>query len=104
MIVGIPTDDGKTVSDHFGRSKQFAIAEVESGTVGLVTMVDNPHASEATEQGGHGKLLKMLRDRKVEVVVCSNLNPRMQNDLEKLGIRVERCTPRSSIDSVLARR
>lgn len=101
MIIGIPTDDGIVVSEHFGRSGMFLIADVDGGKVASNAIVENPHNKEEKEQSGHGKLLKMLVEHKVNRVVCSNLNPRMQQNLESVGISVDRCGVDSSIEKIL---
>lgn len=90
MIIGIPTDDGDAISEHFGRSKYFAVIDKEEGKETQHRLVDNPHDKEENEQSGHGKLLKMLVENRVSKVVCFNLNPRMQKNLEALRIEVEK--------------
>ncbi len=102
MIIGIPTDDGKTVSEHFGRSGEFLIAVLNGKDIVSRTSVENPHNKEASEQSGHGKLLKMLVEHKVNQVICSNINPKMQRNLGSLGIAVVRCDPDSMIEDALA--
>jgi predicted Fe-Mo cluster-binding NifX family protein len=101
MIIGIPSDDGINVSEHFGRSERFLLAEVKGAQVLNKNFVDNPHNKEVNEQSGHGKLLKMLVDHNVNKVICFNLNPRMQKNLESLGITVERCGIDSKINRIL---
>ncbi|MGC8537608.1 MAG: NifB/NifX family molybdenum-iron cluster-binding protein [Candidatus Micrarchaeia archaeon] len=101
MIVGIPTDDGQIVSGHFGKSKYFVIANINGNGASEKRVVENPHNKEATEQGGHGKLLKMLVDNKVNMVVCADLNPRMEQNLSSLGIKVNKCGYGLSIDDLL---
>ena len=98
MIIGIPTDDGSVVSEHFGRSRYFAIIDREEGKETTHRLVENPHDKEASEQSGHGKLLKMLVENKVEKVICFNLNPRMQKNLESLKIEVEKVAEQTHID------
>lgn len=88
MIVAIPTDDGKRVSEHFGRSRYFLITDTEDASA--KKLVENPHEKEENEQSGHGKLLKMLMENKVNKVVCFNLNPRMEKNLNSLKITVEK--------------
>ena len=90
MTIGIPTDDGKSVSGHFGRSRYFMIVDKEQGKETKHVLVENPHDKEENEQSGHGKLLKMLVENRVSKVVCFNLNPRMQKNLESLKIEVEK--------------
>ncbi len=99
MIIGVPTDDGKSVSEHFGRSKYFMIIDKEQGRETHHRLVENPHDKEENEQSGHGKLLKMLVENKVSKVVCFNLNPRMQKNLESLKIEVEKVEEGSRIEN-----
>lgn len=103
MIVGIPTDDGTNVSNHFGRSRNFLIADLRDGKIVEKDFVENPHNKDSDEGAGHGRLLKMIVDNKVNKVICSNLNPRMQNNLESLKIVVERCDINSTIEDLLNR-
>jgi predicted Fe-Mo cluster-binding NifX family protein len=101
MIVGIPTDDGVTVSEHFGRSRSFLIAKIENGILTGRNLYENPHNKESDDKAGHGRVLKLLTDNKVNKVVCFNLNPRMQENLESLKIKVERSELNSRIDDIL---
>ncbi|MEM0094378.1 MAG: NifB/NifX family molybdenum-iron cluster-binding protein [Candidatus Micrarchaeaceae archaeon] len=100
MKIGIPTDDGRIISEHFGRAKYFLIVDTENGSQAR-RLVENPHEKEENEQSGHGKLLKMLVENKVEKVICFNLNPRMEKNLKSLKIEVERVSEGSNIESIL---
>ncbi len=99
MIIGIPTEEGEFVSDHFGRSKYFVIFDTKNAN--LHKLIENPHQHAATEQSGHGLLLKMLVQNSVNEVICSNLNPRMQQNLESLKIAVKKCAPSATIESIV---
>jgi predicted Fe-Mo cluster-binding NifX family protein len=101
LIVAIPTDDGVTVSEHFGRSKNFLLVKVENGRLAEKRLAENPHNKESDDQTGHGKLLKMLTDNRVNKVICFNLNPRMESNLGSLRITVEKSKLNSTIDEVL---
>jgi predicted Fe-Mo cluster-binding NifX family protein len=101
MIIGIPTDDGRHVSEHFGRARHFMIVDVRQGAEPERRLVENPHDKEQSEQSGHGKLLKMLVENKVGKVICFNLNPKMEKNLGSLKIVVQRCGEDSEIDSLL---
>ncbi len=97
MSIGIPTDDGKSVSEHFGRAKYFLIVDDKNNRV----QVENPHEKEENEQSGHGKLLKMLVENKVKKVFCFNLNPKMEKNLNALHIEVEKVEEGSRIENIL---
>ncbi len=101
MITCIPTDDGVTVSDHFGRSKQFLIVKIEKGNLIEKNLIENPHNREKDELVGHGSVLKVLTDNKVTKVLCTNLGPRMLDNLGSLKIAVERIGQNSRIEDVL---
>ncbi len=100
-MVGIPTDDGSTVSEHFGRSKNFLIAKIENGKVISKILVENPHNRESDDQVGHGRVLKTLADNGVRKVICSNMGPRMVDNLGSLKIAVERVQYSSDIETIL---
>ncbi len=101
MIIAIPTDDGFTVSEHFGRSRNFLIARIENGKVISKTLAENPHNKESDDQVGHGRVLKTLTDNGVRKVICSNLGPRMVDNLGSLKIAVERVQYSSNIEPIL---
>ncbi|MCL4450721.1 MAG: hypothetical protein M1386_05360 [Candidatus Thermoplasmatota archaeon] len=101
MIIGIPTDDGVTVSEHFGRSKNFLIVGVENGKLLSRKIEDNPHNKESDDRAGHGRVLKLLTDNKVKKVICFNLNPRMEDNLTSLKIAIKRAGLNSTIDEIL---
>jgi len=53
MKIAVPTDDGKTISQHFGRARSFAIFEVENGEIVSKELIDSntPHSrGEQTHQ------------------------------------------------------
>ncbi|MGC8561685.1 MAG: NifB/NifX family molybdenum-iron cluster-binding protein [Thermoplasmata archaeon] len=101
MIIGIPTDDGVTVSKHFGRSKNFLIVNIEKGKVLGKKLEDNPHDRESDDPTGHGRVLKLLTDNKVKKVICYNLNTRMEDNLASLKITVKRAELNTKIDEIL---
>jgi predicted Fe-Mo cluster-binding NifX family protein len=53
MKIAAVTDDGKTLSAHFGRAKYFAIYTVEDGTVLSSELVEKE--GHHTFSGGHGE-------------------------------------------------
>ena len=101
MIIGIPTDDGVTVSEHFGRSKNFIIVDIENGKQLFRKVEDNPHNKESDDRAGHGRVLKLLTDNKVRKVICYNLNARMEDNLASLKISIKRIELGSKIDEIL---
>ncbi len=95
MILGIPTDDGTHVSAHFGHSKYFLIIDTNSHEKKLV---ENPHEKEENEAAGHGKLLKMLVQNKVNKVICANLSQKMEGNLSSLKIEIQKVNEGTDIN------
>lgn len=66
MIIAIPTNDKKTISEHFGRSEYFLIYDTETKQK---KYINNPHATEENNLMGHAKLLKALKTEKAEKII-----------------------------------
>jgi len=84
MKVAIPTNDGKTVADHFGRARCFWIAEVDKGVVLSEQLLENSDIDHG--HGDHRGLLEILKG--VDIVVCANLGMRIYSDLVSSGIPI----------------
>jgi len=85
MKVAFPTEDGRKISEHFGRSKYFLIYDTETKEKKLV---ENPHG-EGPDVVGHAKLLNLLLREEVSKVICWNVGVRMREDLRRMGIEVD---------------
>lgn len=79
MQLAIPYDDGQ-VFQHFGRSEQFKLYEVNDGTVGRSRIIENNGA-------GHGALVTLLVQEHVDVLICGGIGVGAQNALKEAGIR-----------------
>ncbi|MEM0128152.1 MAG: NifB/NifX family molybdenum-iron cluster-binding protein [Thermoplasmatales archaeon] len=101
MIAAFPTDDQIHISDHFGRCKYFILADISSGKLEKKQLIENPHNSEEREGVGHGLVLKLLTDNKVNRVFCTNMGERMEDNLRSLHIDVQRCERGTSISDLL---
>ncbi|MEM0073270.1 MAG: NifB/NifX family molybdenum-iron cluster-binding protein [Thermoplasmatales archaeon] len=100
MIIAVPTDDGIYVSEHFGRCKYFLIAEVSDAVV-RKELVENPHNKEEREGAGHGLVLKLLREKKVNLVFYTNIGGRMLDNLNSLHINAQVCDAGSKISDLI---
>ena len=89
LKVAIPTDDGVSVSRHFGRAKYLLLADAGSTWRKLVLL----------EQWGH-RLAANLKKEGVEKVVCRSLGAGMQRWLRDCGIMVA-FTDEAKIDRVI---
>ncbi|MFN3691674.1 MAG: NifB/NifX family molybdenum-iron cluster-binding protein [Fervidobacterium sp.] len=53
LRIAIPTDDGKTVSSHFGRAHYFLIVEFENNMEVSRKLVENLHKHHGNHHGNH---------------------------------------------------
>jgi hypothetical protein len=63
--VAIPTDDRKTVAEHFGRARYFWITEVDEGSVLSEQLLENSDRHHG--HGDHQGSVEILKD--VDVVM-----------------------------------
>ena len=80
MKIAVTYDNGD-VFQHFGRTEQFKVYEVEDGKA---------IASEVIGSNGigHGALAGLLSDRKVDVLICGGLGGGARMALEEAGVEV----------------
>lgn len=101
MRIAVPTNDGKSISEHFGRSASFLVFEVENDQVKNRETRANEmqHSHEqgnchnAAGRGGphsHASLVSTLAG--CEVVLCAGYGP-----AGRRGVEVERDHPSLSV-------
>ena len=92
MKIAIASDDRKTISSHFGRTKGFVIFEVEGKKIKgqeyrLNTFTGHARGLEGRHEANHhGPILDALSDCKV--VISRGMGRRIYNDLKEAGIEV----------------
>ena len=94
MKIAIPTNDGKNISAHFGRCRQFLIFEAQDGEVKLIETRANAgchgHGSGssdgAAEEHTHSGFVGTLQD--CETVLCSGIGRGAIEALKAAGMRV----------------
>ncbi len=93
MKIAIVSDDRKTISSHFGRSKGFVIFEAEGKEIKMQEYRPNTFTGHAKGLEGaehklhnHAPILDALKDCKV--VISHGMGERMYNDLKRTGIEV----------------
>ncbi|MCL5744849.1 MAG: NifB/NifX family molybdenum-iron cluster-binding protein, partial [Acidobacteria bacterium] len=95
MRIAVPTNDGKSISEHFGKSAGFLVFEVENDQVKNREMRTNEmqHSHEqgachhAARPGGphsHASLVSTLAG--CEVVLCAGMGQRAADALKSSGI------------------
>lgn len=80
MKIAVPYLDGE-IFEHFGKSAQFKIYDIEDGAVADSKVVDS-------EGEGHAAVTSFLAALGVEIVICSGIGEGAFNALNEAGIKV----------------
>ena len=75
------TYENEMVGQHFGRTEQFKIFDVENGNVIAEKVID-------TNGTGHGALAGFLRAAEVEALICGGIGMGARVALEEVGIKL----------------
>ncbi len=75
------TYEGEMVGQHFGRTEQFKIYDVENGEILSSKVID-------TNGTGHGALAGFLRAAEVETLICGGIGMGARNALAGVGIQL----------------
>ncbi len=91
MKIAIASNDGTTISSHFGRTMGFVVFEVEKGKVKERVYRKNDFTGHARGMEGadhnsdrHGPILEALKDCKT--VIARGMGRRIYNDLNNADI------------------
>ena len=103
MNIAIITDDGNTISQHFGRAAYYLVVTVENGQVtgremrnklGHAHFVNQAHHSESSEQGhgmdpaSHQKHVQMANSiADCEVLLCGGMGRGAYQSMRMQGIK-----------------
>lgn len=103
MKIAIITDDGATLSQHFGRARHYLVCTVEDGRVvhrelrdkaGHHTFAAQPgsdhhgsdlHGFDPASRSRHAQMLAAITD--CQVVLAGGMGMGMQGNFEEVGIR-----------------
>lgn len=106
MRIAVATDDGISISRHFGRSAAFAIFEYAKQTLKLLEQrVNNfghhkrgecDHNHEAGNHS-HESFIEALKD--CQAVICRGMGRRAQTDLREKGIKIVLTNENTSAES-----
>ena len=80
MRVAVTFDNGE-VFQHFGRTEQFKLFDIEEGKINQEQVID-------TNGNGHGALAGFLKSAGVEALICGGLGQGAKNALDEAGITV----------------
>lgn len=103
MKIAAITDDGRTISQHFGRARYFLVVSVEDGKIVGQELRDKAghhtfapheapgrarpasHGFDSASQGRHAQMLAAIAD--CQVVLAGGMGQGMLQNLEQAGIR-----------------
>jgi predicted Fe-Mo cluster-binding NifX family protein len=114
MKLAVPTQDGTSISGHFGRSKSFLVFEVEDHKIVGRSMRENTFTAHAKgecqgpehheQPHGHSEIVEALRD--CEAVLCYGMGWRAAEALKEGGIQVfvlqEEVSPEEAVKRFVA--
>lgn len=75
------TYENEEIFQHFGRTAQFKLYDVENNEITSTEVVD-------TNGNGHGALTGILSAMKVDVLICGNIGGGAQVSIEQAGIKL----------------
>ncbi len=103
MKIAVITDDGTTISQHFGRAQYYLVATIENGQIvnrelrnklGHAHFIEQPHAEEQPGQAhgmdaaSHNKHLQMAEAiADCEALLCRGMGMGAYESMKARGIR-----------------
>ncbi|MGA3166905.1 MAG: NifB/NifX family molybdenum-iron cluster-binding protein [Terriglobia bacterium] len=111
MRIAVPTNDGASISEHFGRSAAFLIFEIENGQIKSHELKSNgakhshaqgacDHHSAESKPHNHAGILAALEG--CEVVICAGMGQRAAEALRASGTQIVVTEPASAEETVAA--
>jgi predicted Fe-Mo cluster-binding NifX family protein len=103
MKIALITDDGQTISQHFGRAQYYLVATIENGDVVQREMrsklghnhfssqehaeqpADQPHGFDPASHNRHTNMAQAIAD--CEVLVCGGMGAGAYESMRALNIR-----------------
>ncbi len=80
MRVAVTYENGN-IFQHFGHTEEFKIYDIDNGKVVSSEVVD-------TNGSGHGALAGVLKERKVDSLICGGIGAGAQIALDEAGIQL----------------
>jgi predicted Fe-Mo cluster-binding NifX family protein len=110
MKILMPSDDGKLISSHFGRTRGFLIFEIQDNKILKKDYILNTitghgrgmHESGSHNYSSHAGIIEALED--VQIVISHGMGRRLYEDLKNAGKEVyvtDTINPEEAIDLYL---
>ncbi|GAA2183296.1 hypothetical protein GCM10009785_26270 [Brooklawnia cerclae] len=105
MILTVPVTPEGDVDPRFGRAPAMAVATVEDGVVAEWQVHEvgwDVLHDEGSEGQHHARVVRFMRDNKVERVLLMGAGPGMLRTLDKLGLSLVQVPRMDAREAVLA--
>jgi len=89
--IAFPTDDGETISRHFGQATHFKVLSLSDGRLGSSDLREKPnhrHGDHAATEGAHPGQLMVEAVSDCQVVISGGMGAPMLARLEAAGLKV----------------
>jgi len=107
--IAVASEDGKTISLHFGRAKGFVIIEVENSEIKSISFVPNSepcgnhecdehHGKHHSRGSKHERILKNLEG--VDIVIAGGMGGAIYEELKRAGKQVFVTDQRDIIEAI----
>jgi len=93
MKIALPTNDGKSVADHFGRCLSYTCFDEDGNKLKEIK-------NTSEHMGGKGLPPKLLKNNCVNVLLCKDLGPYAISLCSQNEIRVFKYSEAKSIDGL----
>ncbi|WP_005038228.1 NifB/NifX family molybdenum-iron cluster-binding protein [Holophaga foetida] len=108
MKIALPTMDGKTISDHFGRCKTFLVFETEGNAIiGREERTNAQGGGEPHDCGqhghghDHGAFARLLSD--CQAVIIKGIGPGAVRAIAGAGLKIYMANPSASPEEAVFR-
>jgi len=110
MRIAVPTNDGKLISEHFGRSAAFLMFDTDNGAIKSSESRSNEmkhthargacgHNAAENQPHSHAGILASLEG--CDVVICSGMGQRAATALRENGIQIVFAPPGPAAETVV---
>lgn len=89
MFIAIPTNDRINIEQKSGRTKEFAILDLENSEE--ISYLKNPHNHGVEEKNhvhSHESMVAMFRENKVEILIVDIVGKHFKKDLFEADIKI----------------
>jgi len=87
MKVAVPSNDGKTIAEHFGRAQSFILFEVEEGVIKSRQLADSQSPHHQGQHGNHQGPWFMPSLQGTDIIISRGMGRKAIAYFEQEGIK-----------------